>query len=212
MKPKLLFLFALCIDMQNSKYLRSRTQGVGFYYVRDNMGKSHWETGLSACQRESVMNQNACCMSGSVCRHRPWSLFFFCFFLDPKAGQVGHARAKWARQRLPLRVRAGQWRWGRWRGRGRGRCRGLLGRGLRERRHRNTSADRETKSNPGRQPLRTPLDGRMPLQLGWMAGVGICNQTSQTTTPTQSFYQPYNVFTTAMANHLLVSPKLWPNR
>lgn len=88
MKPKLLFLFALCIDMQNSKYLRSRTQGVGFYYVRDNMGKSHWETGLSACQRESVMNQNACCMSGSVCRHRPWSLFFFLFFFwTPRQGR-----------------------------------------------------------------------------------------------------------------------------
>ena len=67
---------------------------------------------------------------------------------------------------LPLSVREGQWRWGWWWGRGRGRCRGLRGRGLLARRHRKTSAESETRSSPGRQPLGTPLDGRTPLQEG----------------------------------------------
>lgn len=84
--------------------------------------------------------------------------------LSQGAGSSGscQSKARKARLSLPLSVRAGQWRWGR--GRGRGSCRGLRGRGLRERRHRNRSADSDTAS-PGRQPLETPLDGRMPLQV-----------------------------------------------
>lgn len=88
------------------------------------------------------------------------------FYPQARPGGSCQGEASWARLSLPLSVRAGQWCWGRWRGRGRGRCRGLRGRGLRERRHRNMSADSETKSSPGRQPLGTPLDGRMPLQVG----------------------------------------------
>lgn len=113
----------------------------------------------------SVMNQNEV-QKKEVAGDDQYANTTALGFWVPKPGQMDHARARRARLSLPLSVRAGQWRWGRWRGRGRGRCRGLLGRGLRERRHINTSADSETKSSPGRQPLGTPLDGRMPLQVG----------------------------------------------
>lgn len=130
------------------------------------MKESRWYKSLNAAGSEgSVMIQNGgfktVQVTISMQTQQPWGLWVL------KLGRVCHARVRWARLSLPLSVRAElQWRWGRWRGHGRGRCRGLLGRGLRERRHRKTSADSETKSSPGRQPLGTPLDGRMPLQVG----------------------------------------------
>lgn len=112
------------------------------------------------------MNQNggyseSVLVTISMQTQRPWGAF-----LVRKPGRAVHAGARRAGLSLPLSIRAGQCLWGSWRGRGWGRCRGLRGRGLRERRHRNTSADSETKSDPGRQPLGATPDGRMPLQVG----------------------------------------------
>lgn len=94
------------------------------------------------------------------------------WFRSPSWAMPSLAEACRAGLSLPLSVRTGQWRWGRGLlgGRGRGRCRGLRGRGLRERRHIKTSEDSETKSSPERQPVGAPPDGRTPLQGGGRGG------------------------------------------
>lgn len=160
-KPKLFFLFALCITCKIAN-LRCRNKSSRFRYHVRNAAKTAQRGSVGVSYEPEWSSVKGGCRWRSVCKHNSSG------FLGPQTRPDGSCQgeARRARLSLPLSVRAGQWRWGRWRGRGRGRCRGLLGRGLRERRHINTSADSETKSSPGRQPLGTPLDGRMPLQVG----------------------------------------------
>lgn len=162
MKSKL-FVCPLCITCKITNLICRTRRSCFWDHVRNTMEKllRHSSRGSKGVSYEPQWGNKRRCRRWSVHKHG-------CLVFGSKARPGGSCQheASQARLSLPLSERAGQWRWGRWRGHGRGRCRGLRGQGLRERRHRNASADSETKSSPGRQPLGTPLDGRKPLQVG----------------------------------------------